>query len=175
MELRRSDAVSHADELRPALQRRGVLAGAAALLAGLFAGRASGAVQAATPAETLHLMYDMQSPDVWFEDFGSGQMTSGKAEIAVAKDFAAAVDLGEYHVFVTPHDPTTKGLAVTARQADKFVVQEIAGGVGTLTFSWRMVARPKGQKAARMPDYQVPSINVPDPASLPPPPKLPSR
>jgi hypothetical protein len=177
MESERSSAITRADGPRAVFRRRGVIAGAAALLAGVFSSRIGGAVEAETPAQTIRLMYDMQSPDVWCEDFGTGQVTSGKAEIAIAKDFASAVDLANYHVFVTPHDPVTKGLAVTARQADKFVVQEIAGGTGTLTFSWRLVARPKGQKAARMPDYQVPSFPIPDPATFPTPPQppLPAR
>jgi len=164
-----------ATDLR-AVKRRGVLAGAAALAVAALASRNGGAaeVEAAT---TKQLLYDMQSPDVWYEDFGEGTLVGGKAEIKIAADFAATVDTANYHVFLTSHDPASKGLAIAARQADKFAVQEHAGGTSNLTFSWRMVARPKGNKAERMPTFTLPDIKIPDPSMLPAPPvpPLPTR
>lgn len=154
---------------RGAVKRRGLLAGAAALIAAALASRGNPGVEAQAPI-TKRVLYDMQSPDVWFEDFGEGRLVNGRAEIAVAADYAAAVDTAAYHVFLTSHDPASKGLAVAARQADRFVVQEHAGGTSNLTFSWRMVARPKGAKSDRMPTLTIPVIKVPDPSTFPAPP-----
>ncbi|MCA1667951.1 MAG: hypothetical protein LC793_11290, partial [Thermomicrobia bacterium] len=157
------------------VKRRGLLAGAAAFVAMAMASRSGGWVEAeSAPApKTQRVLYDMQSPDVWYEDFGEGTLAGGKAEITIAADFAAAVDTANYHVFLTSHDPASKGLAVAARQSDRFVVQEHAGGMSNLTFSWRMVARPKGSTAARMPTLTLPDIKIPDPRMLPPPPPVP--
>jgi hypothetical protein len=160
----------------PAVKRRGVLAGAAALVVAALASRNGGAAEV-DAAATKQLLYDMQSPDLWYEDFGEGTLAGGKAEIKIAADFAATVDTANYHVFLTSHDPASMGLAVAARQADMFAVQEHAGGTSNLTFSWRMVARPKGNKAERMPTLTLPDIKIPDPSMLPVPPvpPLPTR
>ena len=48
-------------------------------------------------------MYCMESPESWFEDFGSGQLECGRAEIPIDRDFAALVDLTNYHVFLTEY------------------------------------------------------------------------
>lgn len=157
------------------MKRRGVLAGVAAFVAAALARRSG--VSEVEAATTKQILYDMQSPDVWYEDFGEGTLVGGKAEIKIAADFAAAVDTASYHVFLTSHDPASKGLAVAARQADRFAVQEHAGGTSNLTFSWRMVARPKGNKAERMPTLILPEIKIPDPNAfpVPPVPPLPAR
>ena len=154
------------DEQPRAVRRRGILVGAATLVATALASRGIGTVEAdspALPAKTHTLLYDMQSPNVWYEDFGEGTLVNGKAEIIVAADFATAVDTSTYHVFLTSYDPASKGIAVAARQADRFIVQEHAGGMSSLAFSWRMVARPKGATAERMPTLTLPDLKVPDP------------
>ncbi len=165
-----------ADEPPRAVKRRGLLAGAVALAGAALASRGIGTVvadEAATSPTTQRLLYDMQSPDVWYEDFGEGTLVNGKAEIKIAPDFAASVDTAKYHVFLTSHDPASKGLAVAARQADLFTVQEHTGGTSNLTFSWRMVARPKGSTAQRGATLTLPQINIPDPRALPTPPAPP--
>lgn len=173
---RRAKMSDKGERDRRAVKRRGVLAGAAALVVAALASRNGGMadVEAVT---TKQLLYDMQSPDVWYEDFGEGTLVGGKAEIKIAADFAAAVDTANYHVFLTSHDPVSMGLAVAARHADIFVVQEHAGGTSNLTFSWRMVARPKGNTQERMPTLTLPDIKIPDPSTLPVPPvpPLPAR
>ncbi|MHB8646617.1 MAG: hypothetical protein ACYDAR_12585 [Thermomicrobiales bacterium] len=156
-----------------AVKRRGILAGVAALVAAALARRGGGLVEAESAPNTQRLLYDVQSAEVWYEDLGEGTLAGGKAEVMVAADFAAAVDTSTYHVFLTSHDPASKGLAVAARQADRFVVQEHAGGTSNLTFSWRMVAHPKGKTAERMPTLVLPEIKIPDPTLLPTPPPVP--
>ena len=49
-------------------------------------------------------LYCMESPESWFEDFGTGHLECGRAEIAIDPDFAALVRLDDYHVFLTQYD-----------------------------------------------------------------------
>ncbi len=51
-------------------------------------------------------------PESWFEDFGCGQITNGMARIQLDPDFAATVNTGGYHVFITEYGDNT-GLHVT--------------------------------------------------------------
>ena len=44
----------------------------------------------------------MESPESWFEDFGSGQLDGGSATVQLDPTFAGLVDTGDYHVFLTP-------------------------------------------------------------------------
>ena len=49
----------------------------------------------------------MESPESWFEDFGTGQLECGRVEIAIDPDFAALVRLDDYQVFLTQDDHNT--------------------------------------------------------------------
>ena len=62
-----------------------------------------GAKSAAVPHPdgTHRRLYCMESPESWFEDFGTGQLECGRAEILIDPDFAALVRLDDYHVFLT--------------------------------------------------------------------------
>ena len=68
----------------------------------------------------------------------AGTLVNGRAEVKLDADFAALVHTEEYHVFLTSHDPTSKGLAVAGIRADSFTVQEHAGGTSGGTFSYRV-------------------------------------
>jgi hypothetical protein len=83
-----------------------------------------GAKSAAVPhPEGSHCrLYCVESPESWFEDFGRGQLTCGEAMVAIPADFAATVDLSDYHVFVTGYEDfdlrvieQTDGFRVRAR------------------------------------------------------------
>ena len=54
----------------------------------------SGTKSAAVPHPdgTHRLLYCVESPEAWFEDFGEGTITAGKAEVRLDPDFAAVVD-----------------------------------------------------------------------------------
>ena len=59
-------------------------------------------------------LYCMESPESWFEDFGKGTLECGQADVTIDPDFAAVVDMDDYHVFLTQyggHDD----LSVTAQ------------------------------------------------------------
>ncbi|MHB8648360.1 MAG: hypothetical protein ACYDAR_21475, partial [Thermomicrobiales bacterium] len=94
-------------------------------------------------------------PESWFEDFGEGRLTQGRAEVRLDPDFAAVVETSGYHVFLTPHSVESEALAVTERRADAFVVMERNKGAGDGTFSWRLVARRKDVTAERLATVQL--------------------
>ncbi len=142
----------------------------------------SGAKSAAVPHPdgTHRLLYCVESPEAWFEDFGTGTLANGKAAVKLDPDFAAVVDTKELHVFLTPHD-TTHHLAVTARAGGSFSVGAGVAGDATArgvkatdvngTFTYRVVAKRKDVVAERLAKFAMPKeIKI----APPPLPSLPS-
>jgi hypothetical protein len=108
------------------------------------------------PDGSQRLLTCVESPEVWFEDFGEGTLTKGRAEVRIDPDFASIVNLAlAYHVFLTPHDSKIKGLAVTARLADHFVVED-QDSASAGTFSYQIVAKRKGYERQRFERVEVP-------------------
>ncbi len=126
------------------------------------------------PDRTHRLVYCMESPESWFEDFGTGQLVNGKAEVALDADFAAIVHADTYHLFLTPRGDC-KGLYASAQTATGFSVRELQGGTSSLSFSYRVVAQRKDVRAARLAKFtpaqggrqvkplQLPKAPVPTP------------
>jgi hypothetical protein len=97
-------------------------------------------------------LYAVEAPENWFEDFGSGQLSSGAAVVALEPVFAQTINSGvEYHVFLTPTGDC-KGLYVANKTAASFEVRELAGGRSSTGFEYRIVARRKGYEEIRMED-----------------------
>ena len=46
------------------------------------------------PDGTHRLLYCLESPESWFEDFGKGQLDCGQAEVAIDPNFAAIANMG---------------------------------------------------------------------------------
>jgi hypothetical protein len=85
------------------------------------------------------------------EDVGEGQLVNGKAHVRLDPAFANVVDLNApYAVFVSPEGPS-RGLYVTQKDRTGFTVTENPGGSATISFSYRIVAKPYGVTAARLP------------------------
>lgn len=116
-------------------------------------GRKSAAVS--HPDGSQRLLYSIESPESWFEDFGEGKLTNGRAEVILDPDFAAVIKTGKYHVFVTPYG-NSNGLYVTHRSSKGFRVQEQNGGNSNVRFSYRVVAKRKGIKVRRMARVTLP-------------------
>ncbi|MGA8491700.1 MAG: hypothetical protein WB711_14840, partial [Terriglobales bacterium] len=97
-------------------------------------------------------LYAMESPDNWFEDFGSGRLSDGKSVIKLESTFAATVNSNvDYHVFLTPSGDS-RGLYVAKKTATWFEVREQGGGTSSIAFDYRIVARRKGYENIRMAD-----------------------
>jgi hypothetical protein len=138
----------------------------------------SGSLTSVVPAESNKKVqvYSVQSPENWFEDFGSGQLSTGVARVQLETTFAQTVNVGvDYHVFVTPKGDC-KGLYVTNENAGGFDVHELGGGKSSIAFDYRIVARRKGYENLRLADAtemsKVPVIKrKPGPVQRPEPPK----
>jgi hypothetical protein len=94
--------------------------------------------------------YAMQSPENWFEDFGSGALSNGAATVALDPTFTETVDTGtEYHVFLTPRGEC-EGLYVSATTANGFEVHELHHGTSNAAFDYRVVAKRVGYENVRL-------------------------
>jgi hypothetical protein len=142
----------------------GATNGVAGAYAGAFYGRVivggdftvvGGAKSAAVPHPdgSHRRLYCVESPESWFEDFGTGRLENGCAFVDIDPDFAAVVDLAEYHVFLTGHDDFD--LRVSERNQQSFrVFAKNAASAGS--FSWRIVAKRKDIAAPRFETVTVP-------------------
>lgn len=99
-------------------------------------------------------MYCVEATEVWFEDFGSGQLVDGEARIQLDPMFLQTVLVDESNplkVFVTL-TADCQGVFVRTGQ-DHFVVKELAGGRSDATFAYRVVAKRTGTEHLRMEEF----------------------
>jgi hypothetical protein len=128
------------------------------------------------PDGTQRALYCMESPEVWFEDFGAGKLKRGRAVVKIDADFAKVIKRGDYRVFLTP-EGDCRGL-YARRKANSFEVRELADGKSSVAFSYRIVGRRKDIKGytrfakidkidtrIELPD--APRTRKPTPAALP--------
>ena len=99
-------------------------------------------------------LYCLESPESWFEDFGFGQLVNGQAQIQLDPDFAATVNTHVYHVFITEYEDNN-ALYVTKRSSTGFEVRAKASTADG-TFSYRVVAKPKGITPTRLEKVTLP-------------------
>jgi hypothetical protein len=123
----------------------------------------------AHPDGSHRLVYCVEAPESWLEDFGGGTLSGGKADVKLDADFAAVADMSDYHVFITTY-ADSNGHYVANRNGTGFTVMERNKGTGGGQFSWRVVARRKDVKAARLAKFDVPKLTPP---TIPPPPAVP--
>lgn len=102
--------------------------------------------------------YSAQSTAPTIEDFGEAQLVAGHAFVALNSDFANAIDQHGYLVFITP-EGDSRGLYVTSKTAQGFVVRENDGGVSNLAFDYRIVAKPYGDDSPRLPMVTEPPLH----------------
>jgi hypothetical protein len=97
-------------------------------------------------------LYAMQSPENWFEDFGSGALVNGAATVALDPIFTQTVNTQiEYHVFLTPKGDS-EGLYVSHETREGFEVHEQRGGHSNIAFDYRIVAKRVGYENIRLTD-----------------------
>jgi len=112
------------------------------------AGSKSALVETADHGERL--LYAMESPEVWFEDFGTASLVNGKASVLIEPIFAETVNLEvDYHVFLTPLGDC-KGLYVATKTPTSFEVRELGGGTASISFDYRIVAKRRGYESTRL-------------------------
>lgn len=106
--------------------------------------RGTGSKSAVVPTESYgrRLFYAMEAPEVWFEDFGSGELVHGFAEVQMDSIFLEAVTIDSdnpMRVYVTPKG-NCKGLFVVKKERG-FLVRELRNGASNVSFDWRVVAK----------------------------------
>src|SRR4030095_2228050 len=79
------------------------------------------------PDGSHRLLYCMESPESWFEDFGEASLRQGRAIVRLPADFAPLVHTKGYHIFLTPYGECG-GLYVSTRTRTQFEVRELGGG-----------------------------------------------
>jgi hypothetical protein len=108
------------------------------------------------PDGTQRVLYCMESPEVWFEDFGTARLKRGRAVVKIDADFAKAIKRGDYRVFVVP-EGDCRGLYVCGKGAASFEVRELRGGTSSIAFSYRIVGRRKDVRdRTRFPKFRPP-------------------
>jgi hypothetical protein len=112
-------------------------------------------------------LYAMESPEVWFEDFGSAQLVNGQATVTIEPLFLQTINTGvPYHVFVTPLGDCN-GLYVTRKTATSFEVRELGGGTANIAFDYRIVAKRLGFEGPRLESPEALNTEIPGPGSRP--------
>ena len=112
------------------------------------------------------LLYAMESPEYWFEDFGTAQLVNGRAVVQLENVFAQTVNTGMgYYVFLTPTG-NCKGLYISRQDRDSFEVRELGGGTSSISFYYRIVAKRRGYEDIRFEEFTEPNKS-PEEAKLP--------
>jgi hypothetical protein len=95
----------------------------------------------------------IESPNNWFEDFGSAQLVGGVATIRLDARFIQTVNTAlEYHVFLTPNGDC-KGLYVNQKTTTDFEVRELGNGNSSVKFDYRITALRKNYETKRFVDH----------------------
>jgi len=103
------------------------------------------------------LFYTMESPEVWFEDFGEGRLVNGRAHIELDALFLETVTINALNpmkVFIQLNDPNSNGVAVV-KGTTGFDVIELQNGTSNATFDYRILAKRKGYENQRLPQTTV--------------------
>ncbi|MBX7243223.1 MAG: hypothetical protein K1X92_15870 [Bacteroidia bacterium] len=104
---------------------------------------ANGTKTASVPtSKGNQLLYVMESPEVWFEDFGTANLVNGVAKVKLDEMFLETVLIDEehpIHVFVQVNGECEDVYVV--KGMDGFTVKEKNNGKSNVEFSYRIVAK----------------------------------
>jgi hypothetical protein len=93
------------------------------------------------------------------DDVGESTLHAGATRVALAHDFANAIDTQKpYVVLLTPEGDAS--LYVTNRTATGFDVREIGGGHSSVPFAYRIVAKPFAVADERLPFKTIKSASA---------------
>jgi hypothetical protein len=110
----------------------------------------TGCVNSHQPGSRV-ISYMPREAEPTMEDVGEGQLVNGRGYVTIASDFASVVDrTRQYFVFLTPNGDS-RGLYISDRSATGFAVRENGNGRSTLSFDYRIVAKPYGEAMPRLP------------------------
>ncbi len=93
-----------------------------------------------------------ESPEIYFEDYGEGQLVNGTAHIDLDATIAQNVTINEKHplrVFIQLYDnENCAGVVVKNRTASGFDVVELNHGTSNTAFSWHIVCNRADEQLA---------------------------
>jgi hypothetical protein len=96
--------------------------------------------------------FSVQSAENWYEDMGHAELQRGVAHVDLDPVFGQTVNTNEeYLVFLTP-EGDCKGLFVSAKSPGGFDVHELGGGISSIAFNYRIVAKRAGHESERLTD-----------------------
>lgn len=99
-------------------------------------------------------IYAIESPEVWVEDYGSGQLLNGEARVELDPLFLETVRIDEAHPLKVFIQLTAEANPVYVTKGnDYFIVRELNGGLSNATFDYRVVAKRRGYEDARLEPY----------------------
>lgn len=97
-------------------------------------------------------LYAVESPENWFEDFGTARLQHGRTVVLIDSLFAQSVNAElDYRVFLTPTG-NCHGLYVVQKSPTSFEVRELGRGRSNIAFDYRIVARRRGYEQVRLTD-----------------------
>jgi hypothetical protein len=88
--------------------------------------------------KTRRIMFAPEAPEIFFQDFGRGQLVNGRAHITLDPIFARNIVVNEQHplnVFIQL-EGDCNGVYVTNKTANGFDVVELNGGTSNVKFSY---------------------------------------
>jgi hypothetical protein len=101
-------------------------------------------------------LYAMESPNLWFEDFGEMKLIDGRVHVNIEKLFLQVCAISDEHplqVFITPYGNI--GNYYIERGKTGFTVVQIGDGDKNAAFGYRIVAKRKGYENLRMKKVDV--------------------
>jgi hypothetical protein len=113
-----------------------------------------------TPDHGSRLVYTQESTEVWFEDFGSGQLVAGEIRIDLDPVFLQTVTIDAEHpmkVFITLNGDCNGVFVV--KDLDHFVVRELRNGASFAAFDYRVVAKRRGFEDDRLEQWTDPDAD----------------
>jgi hypothetical protein len=95
------------------------------------------------PSQSI-VLHAPETPEVYFSDFGTGQLHNGRAHVQLDPRFSGNVTIDTKHpmrVFVQlESDESAHGVVVTNKTATGFDVVELEHGRSNATFQWQVTA-----------------------------------
>ncbi len=87
------------------------------------------------------VLHAPETPEVYFEDYGQGQLVNGKAHVDLDPTIVKNVIINEKHPLraYIQLEGDCNGVFVTNKTANGFDVVELKGGTSNITFQWHIV------------------------------------
>jgi hypothetical protein len=127
-------------------------------------GNVSTIVDGATRGSSKKVMFAPEAPEVLLEDYGTGRLVNGRADIQIDPIFANNIQVDSNHplkVFIQL-EGDCNGTHVTNKSKNGFTVVELQQGRSNVEFSWHIVANRKDEISSTGERVVNSSLRFPD-------------